>query len=141
MQHEQTSSPPEQRWPELPKDVLDAARSFIAGLPWRWVQARPAGPLNKPPEPHQYVIEMWDEVDRIEFARFVATIRRFGYRGRYLIPYTGRTMVGRYLVVDDHVYWSVPNQLCRTLVENRQHEPLDDDAITEEDEDAQLKLL
>jgi len=104
--------------------TLAELRAFVAAAPFRAVRGTPEGPLNKPAQPHEYVIGTWDEVDDVAFRRFAATIKLRGYKGRYTPPYNGRTMVNTYLVVDEYVYWSVPNQLCRTLVADRQHEPL-----------------
>ena len=104
--------------------ALEEARDFIAGMPWRHVRATPAGPANKPPDPHEYVIVDWCGVDEVEFGHFVLLIRSEGYKGRYSPPYDpGRVMVNDYLQIDDWIYWYIyPNMLNRQRAEHRQHE-------------------
>jgi hypothetical protein len=112
--------------------TLPELRAFIAAAPWRHVRDSSHGNPDSQMDPHEYVIATWRGIDREQFERFVETIARHGYRGRYRPRYSGRALIGRYLVVDEHVYWHIPPvQLARTLVEYRQHEPL---------EDAQMRL-
>jgi hypothetical protein len=100
-------------------------RDFIASVPFRAVRDIPGGPLNKPPDPHEYVIAEWSEVDAEQFWRFVATIRRLGYRGKYTAPYNNRTMTNWYLRLDGWCYWFIrPVMLNRCRAELKQHEPL-----------------
>ena len=111
----------------LPVMDLEELRAFIENAPFRQVKGIPEGPLNKPPEKHEYVIKNWEEIDSVQFGRFAKTILQLGYRGGYTAPYNDRTMVNRYLVVDDHVYWYIhPRMLNRTPVADRQHEPLEE---------------
>ena len=101
----------------------------------------PEGPLQKPPEPHAYVIRAWDNVDSAGFDAFRQTINRHGYKGRYTAPYNNRTMTCQYLVLDDYVYWFIPPQMLnRTLVENRQHDPIEEPVALEVQLEAQLEL-
>lgn len=123
---------------------LDRAREFIASVPWRQVGNRPGGPLNKPAEPHEYVIgRPPGGLDTAEFWWLVDLIREHGYRGKYTAPYNDRTMVNRYLVIDQHVYWSIRSQpsLNRTPVEHRQHEPIDDSTYVETREPEQAQMV
>ena len=103
---------------------VDEARTFIQSVPWRAVQMRPSGQAGKPPDPHEYVIADWREVDSEELAAFVELIRARGYRGRYAPPYDpGKVMENDYLEIDDHIYWFIrPGMLNRQLAANRQHE-------------------
>jgi hypothetical protein len=109
---------------------LRQAEAFIAAVPWRQVRQviDPTTPVQKPPDPHQYVILGWREVPGRDFERFVALIRAEGYRGRYAPPYDpGRVMTNRYLQLGDWVYWFIhPNMLNRHRAEHRQHEVISD---------------
>src|SRR5262245_4606746 len=93
----------------------DEARQFIGAVPWRAVQMTPTGPAHKPPDPHEYVILDWREVEPDRFWHFVNRIRNAGYRGRYRPPYDpAKVMVNWYLQVDDWIYWFIgPNMLNR----------------------------
>ncbi len=104
--------------------TLEEARDFIARVPWRHVRGTPGGPANKPPDPHEYVIVHWAEVDEVEFGRFALLIRSEGYKGRYSPPYDpGKVMVNDYLQIDDWIYWYIyPKMLNRQRAEHRQHE-------------------
>ena len=115
----------------MPTDeALTQARAFIESVPWRQVRGTPEGPLNKPPDPHQYVILGWESVDTEQFWLFVDHIRGHGYRGRYTAPYNGRTMTNRYLPIDEWCYWFIrPRMLNRCLAELRQHERIDDEPL------------
>ena len=108
-------------------EALAQARTFIESLPWRQVRGTPEGPLNKPPDPHQYVILGWESVDTEQFWWFVDHIRGHGYRGKYTAPYNNRTLYNRYFELDGFVYWFIrPMMLNRTRVEYQQHERLPD---------------
>jgi hypothetical protein len=109
--------------------TLPEAREFIASVPWRQVQDRPArgeGVLPVAPDRHWYVINGWPEVPADLYWAFVRLVKRKGYLGRYTAPYRpDRTQVNSYLEIDQHVYWTVPpKQICRTRIEHRQHEPI-----------------
>ena len=121
--------------------TLEAHRRFVASCSFRPVKGVPEGPLQKPPEPHAYVIRAWDNVDSAGFDAFRQTINRHGYKGRYTAPYNNRTMTCQYLVLDDYVYWFIPPQMLnRTLVENRQHDPIEEPVALEVQLEAQLEL-
>lgn len=109
-----------------PLMTLEEAREFIDSVPWTAVKGIPEGPANKPPDPHEYVILGWREVDRYEAGRFIKLIREKGYKGRYAPPYDpSKVMVNYYLQVDEWCYWFIgPKMLNRCLAELRQHEPL-----------------
>jgi hypothetical protein len=114
---------------ELEPMSVSEAEEFVASLRWQPVQGKPEGPLNKPPEDHEYHIVAWGEADGREFGRFRMLIQERGYRGRYVAPYNGRTMYNDYLVVGSHVYWFIGMQsLNRTPADMIQHEPLPDQA-------------
>lgn len=101
--------------------TLDEAKAFIASVPWRQVR-EDRGPIDS----HEYVINGWPEVDADDYWDFVRLIKRDGERGRYAPPYDPtRWMENSYLEIDKHVFWAIPpKQICRTLIEHRQHEPL-----------------
>ena len=101
------------------------AREWIEQLPWRAVQQVPVGETGKCPDPHEYVILGWREVDRCEFGRFVNLIRAEGYRGRYTPPYRpDAVMTNDYLQVGEWIYWFIyPRMLNRQHAEHRQHTP------------------
>lgn len=110
--------------------TVEEQRAFIESVPFRPVRGVPEGPLNKPPDPHEYVIAEWSEVDREQFFRFVATIRQLGYRGKYTAPYNNRTMVNWYLQLDGWCYWFIrPVMLNRCRAELKQHEPLSEQLL------------
>lgn len=99
------------------------AREWIEQLPWRAVQQVPVGDTGKCPDPHEYVILGWREVDQYDFGRFVNLIRAEGHRGQYTPPYRpGAVMTNDYLQVDDWIYWFIyPKMLNRHRAEHRQH--------------------
>ena len=102
-------------------------RAFIAEAPFRAVKGIPEGPLNKPPDPHEYFILGWQKASNADFFRFVATIRQRGYQGRYVAPYSGRSMINRYLQVGDWCYWYIgPKMMNRCRADAKQHEPLEE---------------
>lgn len=102
----------------------EEACAFVACVPWRAVRMVPTGPAHKPPDPHEYLILGWREVDPDAFAAFVELIRTTGYRGRYAPPYDpDRVMENEYLELDDRIYWFIrPNMLNRQRADRRQHE-------------------
>jgi hypothetical protein len=112
---------------------IDEAREFIAAMPWRAVRGRPEGPLNKQPEPHEYLILSWYEVPAESFWRFVNLIRATGHLGRYTAPYNGRSMVNRYLEIDGFDFWALPPQVCRARSDHRQHTRLPEQISLEVD--------
>lgn len=67
----------------------------------------PRGPLNKPPDPHEYVILDWSEVDSAAFDAFVRLIKTTGYKAQYRPPYRDVVMTNRYLEVDGWCYWFI----------------------------------
>lgn len=84
------------------------------------------GPGEAVADPHWYVIREWSSVDDDDFDEFARLIRACGYRARYIRPYDPRPLVNHYLEDGEWVYWFIyPNQLCRTRIEWRQHEPLE----------------
>jgi hypothetical protein len=110
---------------QLADEDLRRARAFIASVPWRAVREVPEGPLNKAPEPHEYLILGWRAVDPDELHWFVDLILRKGHKGRYVPPYSGKAQVNSYLDLDEHVYWWIyPRMLNRTRIEFGQHERL-----------------
>jgi hypothetical protein len=123
---------------------LEAARAFVASLPWRQVRTDltynaegKRAENGEPPHPHSYVILEWPEIAAEGFWGVVNLIRDTGYLGAYSPPYDpGRRMVSRYLDLlgDGYVYWHVhPNQLCRTRIEDRQHKRLPEQIAMEVD--------
>lgn len=107
-----------------PLDIPPEIVRFIEASPWRWVKSTPEpGGM----EPHQYVIRHWREVDTPTFWKFVDLIRERGHRGRYTPPYNNRPQTNYYFEHAEFVYWHIwPIQLCRTKIEYRQHQRLDD---------------
>jgi len=63
------------------------AEEFIASVPWRPVKMVEVGDTGKTPDPHEYVIKDWREVDSDSFDAFVRMVKAKGYRGRYRAPY------------------------------------------------------
>jgi hypothetical protein len=78
------------------------------------------------PDPHEYVIREWREVDTEQFDSFVRLIKAKGYQGRYRAPYRpDYVMTNHYLVIDDWCYWFInPNMLNRERAEHQKHEPI-----------------
>jgi hypothetical protein len=98
---------------------LQETEQFVASVPWRWHWRRD----------HQYALRY--QVDGPTFDAFVALIQSRGYRGRY------HHAVYRYLRLGEWIYWSVsgPGEapaLNRCTVEDRQHEPLEEQLPLEE---------
>lgn len=107
--------------------TLEQCRAFIASAPFRHVKDASHGNPDSQMDPHEYIIGSWDNVDSDAMRRFTFTIRARGYLGRYTARYSGRSQTNHYLIVDDRVYWFIPPmQLCRTLTEFRQHEPVEE---------------
>ena len=84
----------------MPALPIVEARAFVAGVPWRHVKMAPVGEgladggverwgehRHVLPDPHEYVILGWRQVDRDQFERFVDLIRAKGYKGTYVAPY------------------------------------------------------
>jgi hypothetical protein len=118
--------------------TIDQARAFIAAVPWRWVKDVPVGEglpdggverwgeyRQVKPDRHQYVIRDWREVDDDDFERFVAMIRRDGYRATYRAPYRpDHEMKNSYLEIDGWCYWFIgPRMLNRERAVERKHVP------------------
>ena len=99
----------------------EQALAFIERVPWRWVR-EDRGPID----PHQYVISDWPEVEVGLYWEFVRLVRREGYQGTYRAPYRPEVELrNHYLELDGWVYWTIPpTQICRTRIEDRQHEPV-----------------
>jgi len=63
------------------------AEDFIASVPWRAVKMVEVGDTGKTPDPHEYVIKDWRDVDIGLFDSFVRLIKAKGYRATYRAPY------------------------------------------------------
>ena len=123
-----------------PAMTIAEARDFIAAVPWRWVKQIPVGEglteeeaearygeyRHAKPDPHQYVIAEWREVDDADFERFRRLIRDAGYRATYRAPYRpDYEMRNTYLELDGWCYWFIyPNMLNRERAEHRKHVPI-----------------
>lgn len=113
--------------------TIEELRRFISSAPFRHVKDATHGNPDSKMDPHEYIIGNWNNVDSDALRRFTYTIRVRGYRGRYRARYSGRDQINHYLIVDEHVYWFIPPmQLCRTKVEYRQHEPVEEQLTIEE---------
>ncbi len=115
--------------------TIREAEEFIAAVPWRQVQDVPmtrtpereaAGWVFTKPDPHQYVIKGWREVDTELFDGFVWLIKREGYKAKYRAPYRPDfVMTNHYLEIDGWCYWFIhPNMLNREQAEHRKHVPI-----------------
>ena len=120
--------------------TIEEARAFIDEVPWRQVKQIPVGEglteeeaiekwgkhRNKKPDPHQYVILEWREVDDSDFERFRRLIRDDGYRASYRAPYRPDCEMGNwYLEIEGWCYWWIyPNMLNRERAEDRKHVPV-----------------
>jgi hypothetical protein len=104
------------------------AKDFIASVPWRPVKMVEVGDTGKTPDPHEYVIKDWREVDVNLFESFVDLIPAKGYRATYRAPYRpDHVMTNHYLEIDGWCYWFIrPNMLNRERAEDRKHEPIAD---------------
>ena len=110
---------------------------FIRSAPWRHVKMVPVGDglteeqaierwgdyRHIPPDPHEYVIKDWGEVDADLFDAFVRLIQAEGYRATYRAPYRpDYEMTNRYLEIGGWCYWFIrPNLLNRERAEDRKH--------------------
>jgi hypothetical protein len=99
---------------------------FIASVPWRAVKIVEVGDTGKTPDPHEYVIKDWQEVDPESFDAFVQLIETEGYEAEYRAPYRpDRLMRNHYLEIEGWCYWFIrPNMLNRERAEHRKHTPL-----------------
>ncbi len=109
-------------WPLTDRE----AEEFIAAVPWRAVKMVEVGETGKTPDPHEYVIRDWREVDTYLFDAFVRLIKAEGYRAEYTAPYRpGHVMTNRYMEIGGWCYWFIhPNMLNRERAENRKHKPM-----------------
>lgn len=101
------------------------AEEFIASVPWRAVKMVEVGDTGQTPDPHEYVIKDWDEVDERLFDAFVRLIKADGYKARYRAPYRPEyVMTNHYLEIDGWCYWFIyPKMLNRERADHRKHEP------------------
>lgn len=104
------------------------AEDFIACVPWRAVKMVEVGDTGKTPDPHEYVIRGWREVDADLFDAFVRMIKAEGYRATYRAPYRpDYVMTNHYLEINGWCYWFIyPRMLNRERAEQRKHEPIPD---------------
>jgi hypothetical protein len=104
---------------------------FIDSAPWRWVQQKPEGPLQKPPDAHQYVVRTWREVDAGEFDRFCELIRDRGYEATYRAPYRPEVELRNvYFEIDGWCYWRIgDHMLNRERAEDRKHTPIEQEQL------------
>jgi hypothetical protein len=120
--------------------IMREAKEFIGSVPWRHVKMVSVGHglteeeaikrwgeyRHIMPDPHEYVIREWREVDTEQFDSFVRLIKAKGYQRRYRAPYRpDYVMTNHYLVIDDWCYWFInPNTLNRERAEHQKHEPI-----------------
>lgn len=117
---------------------MEEARRFVARVPWRHVRMVPVGEgledggaerwgkyRHVTPDPHEYVIKGWREVDTDSFDAFVRLIKSEGYVATYRAPYRPEVeMENHYLEINGWCYWFIaPHMLNRERAENRKHEP------------------
>ncbi len=110
-------------------EATDAdAMAFIEAVPWRAVRMVEVGDSGRTPDPHEYVIRDWREVEADRFDAFVRLIRAEGYRATYRAPYRPEyEMRNHYLELDGWCYWFIrPNMLNRERADARKHVPLRD---------------
>ena len=96
--------------------IMREAKEFIRSVPWRHVKMVPVGRgvtdeeaikrwgeyRHIMPDPHEYVIKEWREVDTEQFDSFVRLIKVKGYQARYRAPYRpDYVMTNHYLEIDD----------------------------------------
>ena len=107
---------------------LREAQAFIASLPWRAVKqvTYTDTPVRAQPDPHEYIIKDWDEVEERSFDGFVRLIKSEGYRATYRAPYRpDHVMTNQYLEIDGWCYWFIyPKMLNRERAEHRKHMPI-----------------
>ena len=124
---------------EMTMRVADA-EEFIASVPWRHVKMVPVGHglaeaeamkrwgeyRHITPDPHEYVIKEWREVDTEQFDAVVQLIKADGYRAKYVAPYRpDYVMKNHYLEIEGWCYWFIyPSMLNRERAEHRKHEPI-----------------
>jgi hypothetical protein len=108
--------------------TMREAEDFIASVPWRAVKMVEVGDTGKTPDPHEYVIKGWREVESKLFDAFIRLVKAKGYRARYRAPYRpDYVMTNRYLEINGWCYWFIyPNMLNRERAEDRKHEPIPD---------------
>jgi len=116
------------------------AEEFIDSVPWRHVKMVPVGHgltekeaikrwgeyRHITPDPHEYVIKDWREVEADLFDALVRLIETRGYPATYRAPYRPEyEMRNQYLKIGGWCYWFIrPNMLNRERAEHRKHEPL-----------------
>ena len=107
---------------------MRAAEEFVASVPWRAVKMVEVGDTGKTPDPHEYVIKDWREVDADRFDAFVRLIKAEGYRATYRASHRpDYEMRNYYLGIDGWCYWFIyPKMLNRCRADARQHEPLEE---------------
>ena len=107
--------------------TMREAEEFIACVPWRAVKMAEVGDTGKTPDPHEYVIEGWREVDTNLFHALVQLVKAEGYRAEYRAPYRPHfVMTNHYLEIEDWCYWFIPpNMLNRERAEHRKHKPIE----------------
>ena len=125
---------------EVKEITVRETAAFIASVPWRHVKMVPVGDglteeeaierwgeyRKVTPDPHEYVIKEWREVDGEQFDAFVRLIKTEGYRATYRAPYRpDYEMTNHYLEIDGWCYWFIyPNMLNRERAEDRKHKPV-----------------
>ena len=125
---------------EASEMTMRQAEEFIGSVPWRHVKMVPVGHglteqeavkrwgeyRNVTPDPHEYVIKEWREVDDEQLDAFVRLIKAEGYRATYRAPYRPNyEMTNHYLEIDGWCYWFIhPNMLNRERAEDRKHKPV-----------------
>jgi len=116
------------------------AEEFIGSVPWRHVRTVAVGDglteaqaierwgdhRHIAPDPHEYVIREWREVDADLFDEFVRLIQAEGYGATYRAPYRpDYVMTNHYLEVDGWCYWFIrPNMLNRERAKDRKYVPI-----------------
>ena len=122
--------------------TIREAEDFVASVPWRPVKMVPVGhglteeeAINRwgeyrhtTPDPHEYVIRGWREIDADSFDAFVRLINSEGYRATYRAPYRpDYEMRNHYLEIGGWCYWFIyPDMLNRERAEHRKHKPIPD---------------
>ena len=106
--------------------TMREAEGFIASVPWRAVKMVEVGDTGKTPDPHEYVIKEWRDVDTSAFDAFVRLIKAEGYRATYRAPYRpDYVMTNHYLEINGWCYWFIhPKMLNRERAEHRKHKPI-----------------
>ena len=106
--------------------TMREAEEFIASVPWRAVKMVEVGDTGKTPDPHEYVIKGWREVDTNLFQAFVQLIKAEGYQAEYRAPYQPDfVMTNHYLEIDGWCDWFIPaKMLNRERAAHRKHKPI-----------------